>query len=265
MVDRCAKALSLANPIRPATLAAMPLVIVPSIDLRGGRVVRLKQGDYARQVNYDVDPIETAHAFAAVGATWMHLVDLDGAREGSPAQTALIGQIIADCKLKVEVGGGIRSTDDVRRLLDAGAARVVVGTKAVEDWEWFSRLVHADGFAGKLVLAVDARDGVIATRGWTAASDRRAADVAREVSDWPLGALLYTDVAKDGMLQGPNIAHTQALIEAGRVPVIASGGVGSLEHIKQLMPTGAWGVIVGRSLYEGKVDLAAAIALARGD
>lgn len=240
----------------------MPLEIVPSIDLRGGRVVRLKQGDYARQVNYDVDPRQTAQSFADAGAKWMHVVDLDGAKEGRPVQTELIAQVIAGASLKVEVGGGVRSTQDIQRLLDAGASRVVVGTKALEDWDWFRSLAHDPAFAQKLVLAIDAKAGQIATRGWTETSNRAAAEVAREVSDWPLAALLYTDVSKDGMLQGPNLPYTQALAEAGRVPVIASGGVGNIEHIRQLRGLPVWGAIVGRSLYEGTLDLREAIRVA---
>src|SRR5438105_12839089 len=164
----------------------MSLVILPSIDLRGGRVVRLQQGDYARQINYDVDPRATARSFADAGAAWMHLVDLDGAKEGRPAQTELIGEIVRAAGLKVQVGGGVRSTEDVRRLLDAGAARVVVGTKAIEDWEWFDKLVHSPGMADRLVLALDAKEGMVATRGWTETSSRRATDLATQVSDWPL-------------------------------------------------------------------------------
>src|SRR5215203_3639436 len=137
----------------------MALEIVPSIDLRSGRVVRLKQGDYDRQVNYDVDPLKTAAAFRDAGATWMHVVDLDGAKEGRPVQTEQIASIIAASGLKVEAGGGVRSTDDVRRLLDAGASRVVVGTKAIEDWPWFESLARDPAFAGKLVLALDAKEG----------------------------------------------------------------------------------------------------------
>lgn len=241
----------------------MSLEIVPSIDLRGRKVVRLKQGDYARQVNYAVNPLETAQSFAAAGARWMHMVDLDGAKEGRPMQTELIAQVIAGAGLNVEVGGGVRSTDDIRRLLDAGAARVVVGTKAFEDWEWFDSLAHDPAFERKLVLAIDAKQGQIATRGWTENSGRRAVDVAKQVSDWPLAALLYTDVSKDGMLQGPNLEYTRALAEAGQVPVIASGGVGNIEHILQLTHLPIWGAIVGRSLYEGTLDLREAIAVAR--
>jgi len=238
------------------------LEIIPSIDLRGGKVVRLKQGDYDRQLNYDVSPIATAQSFADAGAKWMHIVDLDGAKVGSPQQVELIASIIGAVKIKVEVGGGVRSTEDVRRLIHAGATRVVVGTKAIEDWKWFDDLVHTRGMEDRIILALDAKEGMVATRGWTQTSDRRAVDVARQVSDWPLGAILYTDVAKDGMMQGPNFEQTQAMAQAGKVPVIASGGVGNIEHIKRLTTIGAWGAIVGRSLYEGTVDLREAIRVA---
>jgi phosphoribosylformimino-5-aminoimidazole carboxamide ribotide isomerase len=237
--------------------------IVPSIDLRGGRVVRLKQGDYAQQINYATDPIETAASFAQAGARWMHIVDLDGAKEGRPVQTELISKIIASSKMQVETGGGVRSTEDIRRLLDAGASRVVVGTKAIEDWPWFTSLAKDPALAHKLVLALDAKDGMVATRGWTNTSGRKATEVAALVSDWPLAALLYTDVSKDGMLQGPAIESTQRLAEAGRVPVIASGGVGTIEHIRQIKDKPFWGVIVGRSLYEGTLNLREAIEVVK--
>ena len=242
----------------------MSLVILPSVDLRAGRVVRLKQGDYAQQLNYDIDPIQTAKSFADAGAKWMHIVDLDGAKDGRPAQTDLISRMIAASGLKVQVGGGIRETEHIQTLLAAGAARVVVGTKALEDWTWFENLAHDPAFAHKLVLALDAKDGVVATRGWTQSSGKLAVDLARQVTDWPLGALLYTDVAKDGMMSGPNIEQTRKLAEAGKVPVIASGGVGSIDHIRKLTQIPAWGVIVGRSLYEGVVDLRQALAAGAG-
>src|SRR5687768_5482356 len=242
----------------------MSLEILPSIDLRGGKVVRLKQGDYAQQLNYDVDAVATAKSFRDAGANWIHVVDLDGAKEGRPAQTALIGRIIAATALHVEAGGGVRSSDDIMRLLEAGAARVVVGTKAIEDWPWFESLVHDPRFARKIVLALDAKDGVVATRGWTQTSGKLAVDVARQISDWPVAAILYTDVAKDGMLQGPNVEQTRRLAEVGRVPVIASGGVGSIEHVKQVKKNSPpiSGLIIGRSLYEGAVDLGEAIRVA---
>jgi phosphoribosylformimino-5-aminoimidazole carboxamide ribotide isomerase len=239
------------------------MVIVPSIDLREGRVVRLVQGDYGRQLNYDVDPVETARKFAAAGARWMHIVDLDGAKRGMPVQTALIGKIIAGSGLSVQVGGGVRSAEDVHQLLAAGAERVVVGTKALEDWEWFKDLVHRADLARKIVLALDAKEGIVATRGWTESSGQSAVEIARRVSDWPLGGILYTDVAKDGMMSGPNLEQTRKLAEAGKVAVIASGGVGNLEHIRKLKELPVWGVIVGRSLYEGTVDLREAIEAAK--
>ena len=237
----------------------MPLIVIPSIDLRGGRVVRLKQGDYARQLNYDVDPLQIARSFAAAGATWLHVVDLDGAKEGRPVQTDLIARLAKTPGLSVQAGGGIRQREDIDRLLGAGVQRIVVGTRAMEDWNWFQALVHVRTYWKKIVLAVDAKDGQIAVRGWTQTSSRRAVDVAREVADWPLAAILYTDVAKDGMLQGPNLPQTRAIAEATKIPIIASGGAGSIEHIRQLKQLPIWGVIVGRSLYEGKLDLAKAI------
>jgi phosphoribosylformimino-5-aminoimidazole carboxamide ribotide isomerase len=241
------------------------LEVIPSVDLREGKVVRLAQGDYGRQTNYDVDPIETAKLFAEAGATWMHIVDLDGAKSGRPVQAALIAKIIQSTKLSVEVGGGVRSTEDVQELLAAGAKRVVVGTKAIEDWPWFESLVKQEHLQKQLILALDAKEGMVATRGWTQTSERSAVDVAKQVNGWGLGAILYTDVAKDGMLQGPNLHHTKLLAEAGDTPVIASGGVGSIDHIKAIKDVPIiWGVIVGRSLYEGKVNLNEAIQVARG-
>lgn len=237
----------------------MPLTIIPSIDLRAGRVVRLKQGDYAQQLNYDVEPLKTAESFAAAGAKWMHVVDLDGAKEGRPVQRESIARLAKTTGLSVQAGGGIRQREDIDQLLEAGVKRVVVGTRAMEDWKWFQSLVHEPGYSQRIVLAVDAKDGMIAVRGWTQTSSRSAVDVAEEVSDWPLAAILYTDVAKDGMLQGPNFAQTKAIAEAGKVPVIASGGVGSIQHIRELQRLPIWGAIVGRSLYEGKVNLAEAI------
>jgi phosphoribosylformimino-5-aminoimidazole carboxamide ribotide isomerase len=240
----------------------MGLVIVPSIDLRGGQVVRLAQGDYARQTRYALQPLAAAAGFLAAGAQWLHVVDLDGAKQGRPVQTELIAALAAKSGLKVQVGGGVRCTADIDRLLQAGANRVVVGTQAMEDWPWFEKLAHSAQYRDRLVLALDAKDGVIATRGWTASAGRAAGDVARQVSGWKLAAILYTDVARDGMLGGANLEQTRLIAEAGDVPVIASGGVGNIGHVRQLTRLPIWGVIVGRSLYEGKLDLAAAIRAA---
>lgn len=238
------------------------MVIVPSIDLRDGKVVRLLKGDYAQQTTYDVDPVEVARAYQNAGARWLHIVDLDGAKAGRPAQVQIVRRVIESVSMAVQVGGGVRGTADIDTLLDAGATRVVVGTAAIEQWSWFSELARDPKYAGKLVLALDAKDGVVATRGWTESSGRRATDLAADVRGWSLGAILYTDVAVDGTLAGPSIDRTRELVRATDVPVIASGGVGSIDHIRQLLPIDAWGVIVGRSLYEGKLGLAEAIRCA---
>jgi phosphoribosylformimino-5-aminoimidazole carboxamide ribotide isomerase len=238
------------------------LVILPSIDLRNGKVVRLKQGDYSQQLNYDVDPLQTADRFAKAGASWMHVIDLDGAKEGRPVQLELLAKLAAVPGLQVQIGGGIRTEADIQRLLDAGAARVVVGTRAMQDWDWFTALVHTPKYHGKITLALDAKDGIVATHGWTETSTLAAVDVARKVTGWPLAAILYTDVAKDGMLTGPNFEQTTQLAHATDISVIASGGVGSIDHIRTLRTLPVWGAIIGRSLYEGKVNLAEAIAVA---
>jgi phosphoribosylformimino-5-aminoimidazole carboxamide ribotide isomerase len=242
----------------------MSLEILPSIDLRNGKVVRLKQGDYGQQINYDVDPIDVARGYKAAGAAWLHVVDLDGAKEGRPVQTDLITTIAKASGLRVQVGGGVRERAHVEALAGAGVERIVIGTKALEAWKWFRELVHDPAMRGRITLALDAKAGVVATRGWTQDSGKRAVDVAKDVSDWPLAAILYTDVAKDGMMQGPNYEQTRALAEAGKVPVIASGGVGNIEHVRELAKLPVWGAIVGRSLYEGKVDLAEAIRVGKG-
>lgn len=242
----------------------MPIEIVPSIDLRGARVVRLKQGDYGRQVTYDVDPFATARAFADAGARWMHVVDLDGAKEGRPVQTELISSMIQETGLNVQVGGGIRTRTDVEQLLVTGARRVVVGTKALEDWPCFEQILKDAAMDRKLVLALDARSGKVATRGWTETSNVTAVEIARRVRGSRLAAILYTDVARDGMLQGPNFDETRRLAESTDVPVIASGGVGNLDHVRQLSRLPVWGAIIGRSLYEGTLDLREAIAVAGG-
>jgi len=238
------------------------MFVIPSIDLRHGKVVRLRQGDYADQLNYDVDPLATAGAFVAAGAKHVHIVDLDGAKEGRPVQIDLIRKVIQSTKAQVQVGGGIRSDADVAAMLDAGAARVVIGTRAVQDLPWLAQLLESPKFTGKIVLALDARDGIVATHGWLSSSGQQAVDIAKLANHWPLAGILYTDVAKDGMMSGPNYPQTSKLVEATHLPIIASGGVGNLQHIEQVKATGCWGVIVGRSLYEGTVNLAEAIGAA---
>ncbi|MEL7238546.1 MAG: 1-(5-phosphoribosyl)-5-[(5-phosphoribosylamino)methylideneamino]imidazole-4-carboxamide isomerase [Planctomycetota bacterium] len=237
------------------------LTIYPSIDLRDGRVVRLKQGDYDRQITYDVDPHDIAASYEQAGATWLHVVDLDGAKAGAVQQAKLIGEIAAKTTLQVQCGGGVRSEDDIRQLLDAGAARVVVGTAAVQNLDWFLGLLQQPDFADQLTLAIDAKTGMVATHAWQQTSDLTALDLATRMNGLPLGALLYTDVARDGMLGGSDVARTVQLAEATDVPVLASGGIGQLDDLKPLVGTAVHGVVVGRSLYEGKLDLREAVEL----
>jgi phosphoribosylformimino-5-aminoimidazole carboxamide ribotide isomerase len=235
--------------------------VIPAIDLRAGKVVRLIQGQYDRQITYGDDPAEQTKQFHADGARWLHVVDLDGAKAGKPVNTETIAAIAALDLLRIEVGGGIRDEASIRQLLDMGVTRVIIGTKAVSDFEWF-RLM-ADQFKGQIVLGLDARESMVATHGWLEDSKQTVLEFAAQADKLPLAAIIYTDIAKDGMLSGPNIESTKRLVEAVRTPVIASGGVKEVNDIRRLAPIGVAGVIVGRSLYEGTLNLRDAIAAAK--
>jgi len=235
--------------------------VIPAIDLRDGKVVRLIQGQYDRQITYKDDPVEQARQFHADGAQWLHIVDLDGAKEGRPVNMKSISAIAGLGLLRIEVGGGIRSEASVRQLLDTGATRVIIGTKAVSDFEWFSDMARK--FKGRLVLGLDARGATLATHGWTEDSAQTMLEFAAQADKLPLAAIIYTDITKDGMLTGPNIERTRSLVQAVKTPVVASGGVREADDIRRLKPIGVAGVIVGRSLYEGTLDLKEALAAAR--
>ena len=234
--------------------------VIPAIDLRDGKVVRLLQGQYDRQITYGDDPAEQARQFRADGARWLHIVDLDGAKAGKPVNTRTIANIAALGLLKIEVGGGIRDETSIRQLLDLGVTRVIIGTKAVSDFPWFREMTEK--FKGKIVLGLDARDSMVATHGWLQDSQQTVLEFAAQADKLPLAAIIYTDIAKDGMLCGPNLERTQALAQAVRTPVIASGGVKEVEDIRRLAPIGVAGVIVGRSLYEGTLTLKEALQAA---
>jgi phosphoribosylformimino-5-aminoimidazole carboxamide ribotide isomerase len=234
--------------------------VIPAIDLRAGKVVRLLQGRYDRQITYGDDPAEQAKQFHADGARWLHIVDLDGAKAGQPVNTEAIAAIAKLGLLQIEVGGGIRDEASIRQLLDMGVTRAIIGTKAVSDFEWFSRM--AGEFKGQIVLGLDARESMVATHGWLESSELTVLEFAAQADKLPLAAIIYTDIAKDGMLSGPNIERTKSLVEAVRTPVIASGGVKEVDDIRRLAPIGVAGVIVGRSLYEGTLSLREAIEAA---
>ena len=242
------------------------MFLFPSIDLRDGRVVRLAQGDYERQTTYSAEPLELAGQFADAGASWLHVVDLDGARSGRMTHIGVIEQICATKRLKVEVGGGVRSEGVIDRLLAAGVDRVILGTAALQKWEWFEALMGNPTYRGRLVLGLDARDGMLAVSGWREQTEVTAVEIARRVSDWPVAAIVYTDIATDGMMQGPNVQATLAIANATNTPIIASGGVGSLDHLQSLRELPLQGVIVGRAIYEGAFTVAQAVrVLEQGD
>lgn len=233
--------------------------LFPSIDLRDGQVVRLHQGDYGQQKTYDADPIEQAKVFADAGATWLHVVDLNGARTGRMSHIDVIQRICRQTPLKVEVGGGVRTSGTMDKLFSAGVTRVVLGTAALEDWDWFEGLMTNPTYRGRVALGLDARDGLLAVSGWEQQLEAKAAEIAARVTDWSLAAIIYTDITTDGTMQGPNIAATRQIAESTRVPVVASGGVGSLDHLRALRGLPIQGAIIGRAIYENAFSIHDAI------
>jgi phosphoribosylformimino-5-aminoimidazole carboxamide ribotide isomerase len=240
------------------------LTIFPAIDLKGGQVVRLAEGDMARATVYGDDPAAQALAFADAGADWLHMVDLDGAFAGRSVNGDAVAAVIAAFPGKVQLGGGIRTMDSVDRWIDLGVERVVIGTAALTDPDLVRAAARA--YPRRVVVGVDARDGMVATHGWADVSDVSVTDLARRFEDAGVGALLFTDVGRDGLLKGCNVEATAALASAVDIPVIASGGVAGIEDIYALKPhvaDGIEGVITGRALYDGRLDLAEAIRVAR--
>ena len=238
--------------------------MIPAIDLRGGRCVRLAQGDYSRETVYDEAPERRAAEFASAGAPRIHVVDLDGAREGSPANAGALRAILeAAGAVPVQAGGGVRGPERIDELVAWGVDRVVVGTLALENPELVREA--AGRHPGRLVLGLDANDGRVAVRGWRETSARRVEEVLDEFAGVPLAAVLHTDIARDGMLCGPNLEATVALARRSAFPVLASGGVAGVADLERLARSGVvGGAIVGRALYEGAFELGEAIrAVAR--
>jgi len=233
------------------------VLVFPAIDLRGGQCVRLRQGDYAQETVFGADPAEMARRWMQQGATWLHLVDLDGAREGRPINGESIRQIVTATGLPCQLGGGIRDESHIQQAFSWGVTRVILGTRALQDPDWCEQMAHR--FPQRIALGIDARDGKVATEGWLKVSERTALDLARRCAQWPLAALIYTDISRDGMLAGPNLEAMAEMARAVSLPVIASGGVTTLEDITHLKQRKLAGCIVGRALYEGRIDLAKAI------
>jgi phosphoribosylformimino-5-aminoimidazole carboxamide ribotide isomerase len=239
------------------------MIVFPAIDLKGGQVVRLAEGDMARATVYGDDPAHQAVLFAEAGAQFLHVVDLDGAFAGRVENRDAVEGILAAFSGHVQLGGGIRTPAAVEGWFDLGVSRIVIGTAALKDPDFVKDMARA--FPGGIVVAVDARDGMIATEGWAEVSDMPIIEMARRFEDAGVAALLFTDIGRDGLLKGCNIEATIDLARATRLPVIASGGVKGLDDIHILKihaDEGIEGVITGRALYDGRLDLAAAIAAA---
>lgn len=232
--------------------------LIPAIDLLGGQVVRLHQGDYDRVTVYHDDPVGVAKRFEEEGAERLHVVDLEGARQGRPAHVPVIRGILRDTKLKVQVGGGVRTERVALQWLDAGAARVVVGTVVVKAPAVVRALCAAH--PGAVVVALDARDGKIAIEGWREQSGRDVAEVAEEVDGWGVGAILFTNIHRDGTRQGPDVEGTAALQSRVGATVIASGGIGTIEDLRALAAAGVRAAVCGRALYSGAFTLSDAFA-----
>jgi phosphoribosylformimino-5-aminoimidazole carboxamide ribotide isomerase len=237
------------------------MVVIPSIDLKSGRCVRLYQGDYQQETVYSDDPLAVAIAWEEQGAPRLHLVDLDGAVDGSPAHLDLISAIVGRLSIPVQVGGGIREFSNAEALLSAGVDRVVIGTAAVVQPALVQEMCEKFG-QRRVVVALDARDGRIAIHGWTANTSLSAVQLARDMNAIGVERLLYTDISRDGTLAGPNFSANAVLAQTTRMKVQASGGVSTLKHIERLSGIGVEAVIVGRSLYTGDLKLAEAIASA---
>ena len=236
--------------------------IIPAIDLRGGNCVRLYQGDYEQETVFSDDPLGVAERWQAEGGERLHIVDLDGAHTGNPANLAAITAITGRLTIPVQVGGGIRSVDTAAGLFDAGAARVVVGTAAVANPDLVEDLCRRFG-SERVVVALDARNGLVAIRGWTEMSEIGATELAGRMRDLGVERLLYTDISRDGTLEEPNYEATAALVRDSGMQVLSAGGVGAAAHVERLIDTGAEAAIIGRALYTGDITVAAALAAAQ--
>ncbi len=240
------------------------MIVFPAIDLKGGQVVRLAEGDMDRATVYGDDPAAQAKLFAESGAEYLHVVDLDGSFAGSAQNREAVESIVATFPGNVQLGGGIRKRTDVEAWFEAGVSRIVMGSAALKDPEFVKDMARE--YPGAIVVAVDAKDGMVATEGWAEVSDVPVVDLARRFEDAGVAALLFTDIGRDGLLKGVNIDATVELARQVAIPVIASGGVAGIEDIAALKPhaeNGIEGVITGRALYDGRLDLAEALALAR--
>ncbi|MFD1020381.1 1-(5-phosphoribosyl)-5-[(5-phosphoribosylamino)methylideneamino]imidazole-4-carboxamide isomerase [Thalassobacillus hwangdonensis] len=234
----------------------MSFTLYPAIDMRGGKCVRLEQGDFAKETVYGDDPFEVAKGFVEAGASWIHMVDLDGAKQGSKMNGAFVLRVANELDCNVQIGGGIRSEEDVRYYLDNGVDRVILGSLAVRDLELTKQLIRTYG--NKIAIGLDARDGFVATEGWLEKSEVKAVDLGKELTAAGAETFIYTDIAKDGMLSGPNTKEIVRLAKETGADVIASGGIKDLDDIRTLKlykDQGVAGTIIGKALYTNQFTL----------
>lgn len=238
------------------------MIIIPAIDIINGKCVRLVQGDYNKETVYSDNPAEMAGEWKSKGAEYLHLVDLDGAAKGEPVNIKVIEHIIKTVPgIKVQVGGGIRNDNTVEQLLGIGVSRIIIGTKAITTPEWLGELCVK--FPGQIALAVDTKNGKVATQGWLQTENKTAIELAKELQKYKPCAMIVTDINKDGMLKGPNLELMEEFKREIDIPVVASGGVTSIEDIKALCKIDVYGAIMGKALYDGKIKLEEAIELSK--
>ena len=238
------------------------MIVIPAIDIKGGRVVRLTQGAADKETVYSDSPVEMAQEWASFGAGILHIVDLDGALQGEPKNLRIVKEIVKAVDVKIELGGGIRDIETIERVLDTGVQKVCVGTKAID--RKFLAAVSKSDFREMVVVSVDAREGLVHTKGWVEKTNVTAADLVMEVAKFGITTVNYTDISKDGMLEGPNITSLKGLLSIARLDIIASGGITTIEDVKKLKALekeGLKGMIIGKALYEGKIDLGEAIKI----
>lgn len=237
------------------------MIIYPAVDVREGKCVRLTQGEFNKETVYSDNPVEMALRWEKMGAQYLHVVDLDGARTGKAQNIAVISEMAVKMGIPVQLGGGIRTIEMIETILCKGIERVILGTSAVKDPELVKRAVKT--FENNVVIGIDAKDGMVAIEGWEKTSEFKAIEFAKKMEDLGAKTIIYTDISRDGMLNGPNLKAMEDMVKAVKIDIIASGGVGKIEDIKNLKEVGVSGAIVGRALYTGDVDLKQAIEVGR--
>lgn len=236
------------------------MILFPAIDIKNGQCVRLRQGNFQDVLVYSDIPLKIAKQWEAAGASFIHIVDLDGALVGHSVNDEVIRDIVSEVSIPVQVGGGIRTIKDIEQKLSLGVERVIIGTKAVKDPAFIKEVVNTFG-ADRIVIGIDAKDGMVAIEGWEKVSSYQAVSLALEMKKYGVTTIVYTDISKDGMLQGPNVAYTQEMVNATGLNIIASGGVSSLKDLELLQEINVYGAIMGKALYENRIDLKTAVSL----